>query len=558
MSPQRDRAWTAAAVALAVVYFGVLWGTAGDVGYTRDEGYYFKAAEEYARWWGVLFSSRFFEAFSDAEIMKHFGYNTEHPPLVKLSLGATYHLLHGALGVASPAQGFRAAGFLWGAVSVFSTYLLGRRLAGPEVGLFAAGALALLPRYFFDAHLACFDVAITAMWTLSLWSFHRAWTSPPGALWRRSLVAGVIFGLALATKLNALFLPFVFVALWWVDPRDALAPRRVRSPGGGPDFLLPPLPIPLLTCAVVGPLVFIATWPYLWHDTFKRIGKYLSFHLRHEHYPISYFHELLVEPPFPIHFPFVMTGITVPAPLVVLGLVGLSWAVWGAARRRLDDALVLLATALPVTLIALPSSPIFGGVKHWYNAMPTAFIAAGVVLISGVRGRPRSVQVAAAALVLAPGLFGIAASHPNGIGYYNAAVGGYRGGAELGMQRGFWGGLAFPAFEALEGVPRPGRVFFNRANYDSYRMYRREALIPDHLGYANEARGVDAGLAFEQPEHGETEADIWSNLGRRPVSGTYQDGVTLTQIYIRGASDRAPELNERAPDGGNPTSPSAR
>lgn len=537
----RERNWTFAALLLALAYFVGLWATAGDVGYTRDEGYYFKAAEEYSRWWGVLFSSRFFEAFGDAEIMKHFGYNTEHPPLVKLSIGASYHLFHGALGWASPAQGFRAAGFLWGAVSVFATYLLGRRLAGAPVGLFAAAALALLPRYFFDAHLACFDVAITAMWTLSLWAFHRAWTAPPEALLRRSLGAGVVFGLALSTKLNALFLPFLFVALWWVDPRDVLAPRSVRSPGGGPDILLPPLPIPLVACALVGPLVFIGTWPYLWHDTFARIGKYISFHFKHEHYPISYFHELLVAPPFPIHFPFVMTAVTVPGPLLLLGGVGLGYAFFGLLRRRFDDGLILLATLLPLALIALPSSPIFGGVKHWYNAMPTAFIAAGIVLVRGLEGRPRGLALGAAVLALAPGGAGIAASHPNGIGYYNALVGGYRGGAELGMQRGFWGGLASPAFDALHAAPAPGRVFFNRANYDSYRMYRREALIPKRLTYANEARRTDAGIVFEQPEHGETEADIWSNLGRRPIDGTYQDGVTLTQIYVRGLSDRPPE-----------------
>lgn len=538
---------TLLAAAMAAIYFVVLWATAPSVGFARDEGYYFKAAQEYSGWWAVLFSSRFFEAFTDAEIQRHFSYNTEHPPLVKLSLGATYHLLHRGLGWASPAQGFRAAGFAWAALSVFATYALGRRLAGAGAGLFAAAGMMVLPRYFFDAHLACFDVAITAMWVLCLLSFERAWAAPRGRIWTRSLWAGVVFGLALATKLNALFLPVVFVGVWLVSAKDPALPRPVRGPSGGPDVLLPPLPVPLLSCAVVGPLVFIAAWPHLWHNTISRITAYIRFHLHHEHYPISYFHDLLVAPPFPIHFPVVMSAVTIPAPLFWLGVVGLGVAVFRMLRRRsTSDAFIVLGTVLPIFLIALPSSPIFGGVKHWYNAMPTLFIAGGATLISSferlkaILPSPawhRPVLLGVATVMLLPGALGIGASHPNGIGYYNALVGGYRGGAELGMQRGFWGGLAWPAFDAL---PERGRVFFNRTNYDSYLMYRREKTIPARVSYANDANGVAVGIVFEQPEHGETEADIWSNLGTRPVAGTYQDGVTLTQIYVRELSSRAP------------------
>lgn len=542
--PRTDRKPIIFALLLAFGYFWVLWGTAHSVGYTRDEGYYFKAAAEYAGWWDVLLSERFFEAFGDAEIQKHFGYNTEHPPLVKLSFGFSHGLFTSWLGWADDAQGYRAGGFAWAALAVFATFLLGRRLAGPYVGLFAAAALACLPRFFFDAHLACFDAAITAMWTLSLWAFHRAWRAPPERRLRASVFAGVVFGLALATKLNALFLPFLFLMFWAYEPPGRLLPQVVKSPFGGRDVSLPPVPVPLVVCGLLGPLVFVAVWPHLWHQTLPRIGAYLKFHLHHEHYPISYFGELLVAPPFPLHFPFVMSAITVPAPLVVLGTVGLGVAIVGALRRRLDPAVLAGATLLPVLLIAMPSSPIFGGVKHWYNAMPTLFIGAGLVFAAALRTavdpRLRRAIQTSIALSLLVGVMGIWSSHPNGIGYYAASVGGYRGGAELGMQRGFWGGLAYPAFDAL---PERGRVFFNRTNYDSFRMYKRLGEIPEHLGYANEAKRAKAAVVFEQPEHGEAEAEVWTHVGTRPVAGTYQDGVTLTQIYVKGPSSEPPEAD---------------
>lgn len=552
---------------VALAYGAVLWRTAPEVGFTRDEGYYFKAAEEYARWWEVLGSRRFLQAFSDDEIKRHFSYNTEHPPLVKLTLGATHALLHKVWSVASPSQAYRATGFLFGALTLIATYLLGAALVSRRVGVAAMLMMACIPRYFYDAHLACFDVPITAMWTLGLWAFWRARVSSVGERGRRRkiVVAGLVFGLGIATKLNAFFLPIIFtlVALWMVDTRSL---RLARGPSGGRDLVLPPIPWELVSCAILGPVVFYVTWPYLWHHPIERTGAYIAFHLHHEHYPISYFHQLLVKPPFPVAFPFVMTLYTLPAPLLVLGTLGVVGAAFRTLRARwsaLSDVaqgrdagrelLLVLATMLPIVLIALPSTPIFGGVKHWFNAMPTLCIVGARLLWLAVDAvaptlsesragvRHGAVALGLLALTLGPGFAGIAASHPNGIGYYNELAGGYRGAAELGMQRQFWGGLARPLYDQLDEVPRPGQVFFNRTNYDSYRMYQREKLIPADVYYGNSAKaGLEAGVTFEQPEHGETEGDLWSSLGTRPVSGVYQDNVVLNQLYVKGRSRQAP------------------
>jgi 4-amino-4-deoxy-L-arabinose transferase-like glycosyltransferase len=550
VSLRRPSPHTWAALALALAYFVVLWVSAPAVGYTRDEGYYFKAAEEYAGWWGVLFSTDFASAFSDATILKFFNYNHEHPPLVKLTQGLTYHLFHGLLGVASPAQGFRVAGFLFGALSVVATYLLGRALVSARVGLVAAALLTAIPRYFFDAHLACFDVPITAMWTLSLYFFVRAYRAPPERATRAAVEAGLMWGLGLATKLNALFLPAIFVFLWLVAPPEPLRPRSVRGLGGGRDLRLPRVPLVLVTCALLGPVVFVATWPYLWHDTFLRIGQYIGFHLHHEHYPISYLHQLLVKPPFPWAFPVVMSAVTIPGPIFGLGALGfLVAALRTFLRRSLADATLFAATALPVFLIAMPDTPIFGGVKHWYNAMPTLCILAATALFWGVDAvsarlpaAARRVALAGAlALALLPGYLGAAHTHPNGIGYYNALAGGVAGGARLGMQRGFWGYMAYPLYPELpERLGGRGRVFFNRTNYDSYRMYQREGVFPQSISYANFPKGAEAGVSFEQPEHAEKEGELWSVMGTRPVAGVYQDNVTLIQLYQVGPSSAPP------------------
>lgn len=539
-----DRRATLAALALALAYFILLAATAPSMGYTRDEGYYFKAAEQYAGWWDTLFSRRFFEAFSDAEIRLRFGFNTEHPALVKLLEGVSFRVLHGWLGLTGPAQAFRMTGFLFAALSLFATFLLGRDTVSAPVGLLAAALVAVMPRYFYDAHLATFDVPVAAMWTLCLWAFWRALQAPAARARRWAIRAGIIFGLALATKLNAMFLPPLFVLIWFHRARAWRDFAFLPGPSGGRDLLIPPLPLALISCAVLGPLVFIAHWPYLWHDTLERIGGYVGFHVHHEHYPIRYFDQVLVHPPFPWHFAWVMTLLTAPAPLVLLGALGLAAALTRVVRKGSTADLLLLASALlPIVLISMPGSPIFGGVKHWYNAMPSVAILAARGILDGTRFLAeripfgRVARPIAIGLALFPGVLGIAASHPNGVAFYNELAGGVRGGAVIGMQRSFWGGLNRPLLPRLAQEPPGTRAFLDHTNYDAYLMYVREGTLPSGIGFANTPQEAQAATLFEDREglYPLSEEAAWSSIGTKPSAGVYLDDVTLVQLLLRSA-----------------------
>lgn len=543
---------TLIAAAFSIAFFGVLWITAPSMGITRDESYYFKAAEEYGRWWDVLFSARFFDAFKDDEIKRHFSYNTEHPALVKLALGLGHRFWHDLLGLKSSVQAYRTTGFFFAALSVFATFLLGRAIFSAKVGFIAAALLAALPRYFYDAHLACFDVPMTAMWALGLWSFWRALRAPAPRRWRTAALAGVLFGLALATKLNAFFLPPLYVLAWlWAAPKGTIW-RWSPGPSGGRDWVLPAIPPALLVPALLGPIVFFVHWPYLWNAPFTRVAAYIAFHLHHEHYPISYFHQLLAKPPFPIGFSFVMSALTLPLPFLLLGAGGLLAATARMFRRRsAADCLLVSATLLPLVMLSLPSTPIFGGVKHWFNAMPTLAVLAAQAIVLGMDAagawissrtwRPWAASLVAGVALL-PGVLGIGASHPYGIGFYNEVAGGFRGGAELGMQRVFWGAAADGLLPFLRDLPPSSQVFFNRSTYDAWRMHRKEGNIRDDVYYANDAKGAAAaGFNFLQPEHAERLGEIWSSLGTRPIAGIYVDNVPLAEVYIRGRSDRPPE-----------------
>lgn len=541
-----------AAVGLVGGYVAILALTAPDIGFVRDEGYYFKAASEYVGWFSELARDPA-GAVERGTIDRYFSYNHEHPALVKLVQGGLHQLLHEELELTSSSQGFRWAGFLYAGLALLGTYVLGRQIGGPGAGLISALFLSAMPRFFFDAHLACFDVPMTAMWAWSLAAFSWMWAGPPHRAPTRAVGVGVVFGLALATKLNALFLPLVFGLGWIVCPPGRWWPRRVRLPDGRREVQWLAIPWSLLIVALVGSVVSFATWPWLWPAPVERLAEYFRFHLQHEHYPILYFGELHVKPPFPWSFPWVMTLFTVPASVLWLGGLGLAAHVPALARRRPEAVVLVVGTLLPILLISVPTTPIFGGTKHWYNALPTLSVAAAWVVVRAGRdlaarvsvARGRWVPAVAALGIALPGWAGAARFHPNGIAYYNELAGGVRGAAELGMQRSFWGYVPFPLYRRLDDWVDRGRVFFNRTNYDSYRQYRRDALIPPGITYANDPQHADVGIQFEQPEHGESEGGIWANLGTRPVAGVYEDEVTLGQIYVEGLSERPPDLGSR-------------
>lgn len=516
--------------------------TSTSVGFTRDEGYYFKAAEDYVTWYRRWMTGQtaLREAFSRALTDRFFSYNHEHPALVKTLQGFTWWLFHETLGISSNAEAFRLPGPLFSSLTVACTYLLAARFYGRRVALLAALAWPLLPRNFFDEHLACFDVPVTAMTLLVVTLYAYAGSSVKRAVW-----VGVAYGLTMATKHNSLFIPPLLVIHFAVVE----GPRLRRS---GTWITLPGIPMVFVMMALLGPLILLLHWPWLWNDTTKRLGEYYGYHfLAHEHYPITYFGELLRQPPFPWGFAFGMTLFTVPLPILGLSVVGLLLAVKEGFFTRAHhgpEAVVLrghawlmgLFTLFPMVVISLPSTPIFGGTKHWMPATPFLCILAGRGLVL-LLDRARSVlpermgYAVALPLVLLTCVTGILRSAPHGHCYYNELAGGARGAADT-FQRHFWGEASRPIIPVLNAqAPQNVRTFFNRTNYDDWRMYVRDGVVRRDIGFAQAVTESQAAFAFHQWEHEHELYNIWNAYPlRKPVAGVYlEGGVPLTSLYLR-------------------------
>ena len=532
--------WIALAVAAASL---ALLAATADAGFVRDEGYYFRAARDYFGWfeglWRNLAAARPGASFADAELRRAFGYNTEHPGLVKIAMGFTHALFTDALGWTSHGTGYRLASMILTAVGAAFTYLLGARWYSRATGLVAVALLWACPHVFYHAHLACFDGPVMGLTVVVVYAFWRGLVSPWWAVG-----AGVAFGLAIATKHNALFLPPMLLLAY-----AASRPGEARRDGRG-LWRLPPVPVALVAMAALGPALFYAFYPYGWHDPIARIGDYLRFHAQHEHYPVDYFGELLRAPPFPVSVPFALSALTVPVPVLLPGLVGLAAtlvrAVRGAWHARyalgedpLPGWLLVVCVVVPPAIIAVPSVPIFGGTKHWMTMMPFFCLLAASVVVTGATFVAR--RVPAGALLAATLVIGSVAlpavetarTHPHGHTYYNELAMGHAGAAALRLPRTFWGGDGGALLAVLNEQAEPGaRVYTHRMNHDDFLAYRRDGLIRSDLQWVLDVRRATWAIISHQREHLDHEYAVWALRGDRlPMAVVAFDGVPIASLY---------------------------
>lgn len=567
--PHRRLTDSAVAGLIFVGSLAVLLATT-DIGFTRDEGFYFRAASLYVGWfeelWANLQAGDLAASFSRESIDQHWSYNPEHPVLMKAAFALSHLLFHDGLGVMSSSTAWRFPAMVTASALLVGVYLFTRDLAGRLAGIVAVAALLFQPRFFFHAHLAVFDVPITAFW---FWVCYAYWRSYESKRW--ALTTGILFGLALSVKLNAFFLPIVLVGHWALNRW-----RQFRVDLQAGTVSLPAIPKAFWSMLVFGPMLFYALWPRHWFDTFERVRWYMEFHLEHEHYLVHYFGESLQVPPFPISYPWVMTLVTVPLVILVACSIGAVTYFWRSGQwtrlketfrafrqRRWPDGapadprgtglLVAINVIFPIALISMPDTPIFGGTKHWMPAMPFVAILAGFGVVTTIRGlrpiaerytgRARKVAMAVVATLLAgcvivPSMWATATNHPFGTSYYNALVGGERGAADRKMMRQYWGYASRHALPWLnEQAPQNSAVYTHNTIGMAWEAYQNEQLARTDLR-ATSRGGSDYALYHQQKAFKYQLLPLWEDYGTMaPAYVVDHEGVPMLSVYVRADGD---------------------
>lgn len=561
---------------LFAAYLGALLATAGTLGYARDEGFYFRAAGAYGKWFELLLSDPG-RAFEPRLIDRYWQTNHEHPSLMKSLFWVSQRLLEGRW-IEERGTALRFPAMVISSLGVATTFAFGRRYMGRAGGIVAALALGLMPQVFYHSHLACFDMPIATLWLLVAYAYHRS-TEPRG--WPWAFVCAVLYGLALETKHNAWYLPPALAAHAVAIALPSLV-RRIRARRRGESanssrsawralwagFLRGPLA--LLLMIVIGPAVFYALWPWIWHDTWPRLVAYFEFHWRHVYYNMEFLGRTYFQPPFPRTYAPLMTLATVPLITLVLALCGglsglvaslrgvraesrppsvagsIDAAAPGAAAPDAWGHFLLWAACLLLSYAPwlLSTTPIFGGTKHWLNAYPFLALFAGQGFVwlsrllraasSSARLRVGAPWALAACTTIGP-LVMTWHSHPWSLTAYTPLVGGAPGAATLGLNRTFWGYTTGSVTGYLnQSVRRRGRVFLHDTAYDSFRMLQKDGRLRTDMRPWGTVAGSHTALYHHEQHMSRVEHMIWVDYGTTtPAHIATFDGVPMVWVYQR-------------------------
>lgn len=530
---------------LAVIATMFVVANQHEVGLARDEIVYMQNGMRYADWWIGLVKLE--HGVSKQSITRTFGgpgvtdNNREHPPLMKTLFGLSHRLVHETFG-ADEVTAFRLPSAVMQGVLVLLVFAMTSAVWGFLEAVLAALLVTFLPRAMFHASLACFDAPIMTLWFATVFAY---WRGLDGRRWPWQ--AGVAFGLALATKHNALLLPFALGTHYLIAGALSARARELRGAAFVREVVLHRWRV-VVSLAVLGPLVLVAVWPWLWFDTVTHVRQWLEFHLHHVHYNFEYLGMNWNAPRFPWHVALVTTLVTVP--VVTLAGAAVGAGVWIAKRttdHRAPALLLALSAVASLGPFVLGTTPIFGAEKHWMPALPTLCIAAGVGLAWCARGlaalirRHRAPVVAAFAttVVLAAAVETVTAQ-PYALTWYNALAGGAPGGADLGMNRQFWGVAARGALPILaQRAPASGTapVYAHDAS-PAWGFYGKLGLLPRSLPDAgHEEAGIarsQLAIVIHEKHFNRHDYLIWKAYGTvQPIYVLRANGVPIVSIYQR-------------------------
>ena len=539
---------------IAAMYVGLLVVSARTLGFARDEGFYFSAGSSYARWVELLLhdSAR---ALDHSTVDGVWGQNHEHPSLMKTLFGLSHLYFHDKWELFKDGStAFRFPGMAMSGMALWVTYLFGARVFSRRAGVIAAVLLGAMPNVFYNAHLACFDAPIMAMWLLAVYIYFRS-VEEGGLGW--AIACGIVYGLTLDTKHNAWILPAVFVPHAFFVQRKAMG----RNLGVG-RFVIP---TNLVTMAVLGPLVTYALWPWMWTDTAARVQEYLNFHMHHVYYNMEFLGKNYYDAPSPRSYMPVMIVATVPAITLLLFAIGFGDRIRAMVLRLVamvkkdrvgargdkgeSDLLIMLAFAAPLAVFLLPTTPIFGGTKHWLPAYPFLAMLAGrgfdlvadkaekvLPTLKGFDAKKLEIaQGLLLALVLAAPIAETAHSHPFGLSAYVPLVGGTAGGADLGLNRQFWGFTTQSVAPWLEkNAPRSARVFIHDTTDEAFSGMQEEGRMRRDLRPVGAPSEADISLVQHELHMNEVDDQIRVAYGNpAPAYVITHDGVPIVSVYKR-------------------------
>ena len=238
--PRADRRKTVLIALLLVSIYAVLaLSTLRDTGVTWDETFYMSQSK--ARAYSLYSMATGKPDLPFCDLTESF-FGTEwqtrcwegrartHSTFSGLVWAATWYLNGQSLDVLSSIAAHRLATVILTAFGLLVMFIFVSESLGRRAALFSTLALMFMPRFFSHSKYLLFDEPSAIFWILTLFVFWKGLSN-----WKWGLLGGVVYGLALTTKAQTVFIPAV-LALWLLisyrDRIPGLARQLIRKPAG--------------------------------------------------------------------------------------------------------------------------------------------------------------------------------------------------------------------------------------------------------------------------------------------------------------------------------------
>ncbi len=391
-----------------------------------------------------------------------------HPPLSDILSSVFNQILFKQLGLINDIDSYRVYGIFLSSCLVGLLFWWVALRYGKLAGFFASLSLALYPLFWAESHFNNEkDMPETIYWSFLIFTF---WKAMIDRSWKWMLASGLLFGLALGTKFNILFLPVVIIPwmaayLLPLYKRGSLQKLFLENRKLILSFILIP---------IMGGVIFFVSWPYLWADPIANIGNVIKFY---KNLGITTNINANFVGPLGVNtYPIQWIVFTTPPVVLFFSLMGVIYSLvtLKSSKDKLP-LLFLLWLVLPIARVTWPGTTIYGGIRQIMEYVPALAILSGlgvyaIFKIISFKINRKFVITGFLLLLFVPHIYKLISIHPAENVYFNSLIGGLKGAQEKN----------FPAWGNSFGGPyRLGVEWINRNATEGARVAYARELMPN-------------------------------------------------------------------------------
>ncbi|QQG43493.1 MAG: glycosyltransferase family 39 protein [Candidatus Daviesbacteria bacterium] len=377
-----------------------------------------------------------------------------HPPISDILSAGFNLILFQKLHLINDVDSYRVYGVLLASLLVGLVFFWTSKIYGKFAGFVAALSLITYPLFFSEMHFNTEkDIPESFYWSLFLFLI---WYGVKILKAKWILFSGLVFGLGLGTKFNILFSSLV-IAPWFLVLALGKSIEYKKNILNKINAFLKissnrRFVISLFLVPLVGFVIFLATWPYLWQDFEYGLWRVFNFY-KTIGLTVNVNRDFL-GPLGANTYPLLWIISTTPPLTLLLSLIGFIFALIKIkSEKDKVSLLILLWLLVPILRVIWPGATIYGGVRQIMEYIPALAILSGLGASFLTRWRYKKVISILILLAFIPVVIRLVQIHPNENVYFNFLTGGLSGAKE--KQIPSWGNSFGSAY-------RQGVVWLNK------------------------------------------------------------------------------------------------